>query len=172
MHLFSFQELQSQLSLRVHEKVTYAGRMKAKQGDLLRELREGLEEDTAQPGGEESSLAQQQNTPAWRVAMIKGAHTPTHTMLPHHNWHVMTHTLGPYTHILYSLGLNTKALGLHWSHWHNWNNYYGQSSALKIQTAKQYFLFASAFIPNLRPIFWQCHAISSWWYRWKILTWA
>ncbi|XP_038821747.1 cilia- and flagella-associated protein 100 [Salvelinus namaycush] len=64
-------ELQSQLSLRVHEKVTYAGRMKAKQGDLLRELREGLEEDTAQPGGEESSLAQQQNTPAWRVAMIK-----------------------------------------------------------------------------------------------------
>ncbi|XP_070297688.1 cilia- and flagella-associated protein 100-like [Salvelinus sp. IW2-2015] len=64
-------ELQSQLSLRVHEKVTYAGRMKAKQGDLLRELREGMEEDTAQPGGEESSLAQQQNTPAWRVAMIK-----------------------------------------------------------------------------------------------------
>eukprot|EP00063_Salmo_salar_P012782 XP_013987617.1 PREDICTED: coiled-coil domain-containing protein 37-like isoform X2 [Salmo salar] len=64
-------ELQSQLSLRVHEKVTYAGRMKAKQGDLLRELREGLEEDIAQPGGEESSLAQQQNTPAWRVAMIK-----------------------------------------------------------------------------------------------------
>uniref|UniRef100_A0A4W5MSG6 DUF4200 domain-containing protein n=1 Tax=Hucho hucho TaxID=62062 RepID=A0A4W5MSG6_9TELE len=64
-------ELQSQLSLRVHEKVTYAGRMKAKQGDLLRELREGLEEDTAQPGGEESSLAQQQNNSAWRVAMIK-----------------------------------------------------------------------------------------------------
>ncbi|XP_045079221.1 cilia- and flagella-associated protein 100 isoform X2 [Coregonus clupeaformis] len=64
-------ELQSQLGLRVHEKVTYAGRMKANQGDLRRELREGLEEDTAQPGGEESRPAQQQNTPAWRVAMIK-----------------------------------------------------------------------------------------------------
>ncbi|CAB1354229.1 unnamed protein product [Coregonus sp. 'balchen'] len=62
-------ELQSQLGLRVHEKVTYAGRMKAKQGDLRRELREGLEEDTAQPGGEESRPAQQQNTPAWRYSL-------------------------------------------------------------------------------------------------------
>nr|XP_023853280.1 cilia- and flagella-associated protein 100-like [Salvelinus alpinus] len=65
MHLFSFPELQSQLGLQVHEKVTYAGRMKAKQADLRRKLREGLEEeDTAQQGGEESRLAELQNTPA------------------------------------------------------------------------------------------------------------
>ncbi|XP_071018462.1 cilia- and flagella-associated protein 100-like [Oncorhynchus clarkii lewisi] len=64
--------LQSQLGLQVHEKVTYAGRMKAKQADLRRKLREGLEEeDTAQQGGEESRLAELQNTPAWRAAMIK-----------------------------------------------------------------------------------------------------
>uniref|UniRef100_A0AAZ3SP73 DUF4200 domain-containing protein n=2 Tax=Oncorhynchus tshawytscha TaxID=74940 RepID=A0AAZ3SP73_ONCTS len=62
----------SQLGLQVHEKVTYAGRMKAKQADLRRKLREGLEEeDTAQQGGEESRLAELQNTPAWRAAMIK-----------------------------------------------------------------------------------------------------
>ena len=98
MHLFSFPELQSQLGLQVHEKVTYAGRMKAKQADLRRKLREGLEEeDTVQQGGEESRLAELQNTPAWRAAMIKGGdrqkdrhtftdtNTPTHTMLLHHN---------------------------------------------------------------------------------------
>ncbi|XP_014023517.1 cilia- and flagella-associated protein 100 [Salmo salar] len=62
----------SQLGLQVHEKVTYAGRMKAKQADLRRKLREELEEeDTAQQGGEESRLAELQNTPAWRAAMIK-----------------------------------------------------------------------------------------------------
>ncbi|CDQ83492.1 unnamed protein product [Oncorhynchus mykiss] len=77
MHLFSFPELQSQLGLQVHEKVTYAGRMKAKQADLRRKLREGLEEeDTAQQGGEESRLAELQNTPAWRAALIKVFHLP------------------------------------------------------------------------------------------------
>eukprot|EP00063_Salmo_salar_P048683 XP_014023518.1 PREDICTED: coiled-coil domain-containing protein 37-like isoform X2 [Salmo salar] len=46
--------------------------MKAKQADLRRKLREELEEeDTAQQGGEESRLAELQNTPAWRAAMIK-----------------------------------------------------------------------------------------------------
>ncbi|XP_055725628.1 cilia- and flagella-associated protein 100-like [Salvelinus fontinalis] len=55
----------SQLGLQVHEKVTYAGRMKAKQADLRRKLREGLEEEnTGQQGGEESRLAELQNTPA------------------------------------------------------------------------------------------------------------
>ncbi|KAJ7999611.1 hypothetical protein DPEC_G00196200 [Dallia pectoralis] len=65
-------ELQSQLGLRVHEKVTYAGRVKAKQTVLRRKLREGLdEEDSSQPGEKESSRTQLQNSPAMRMAMIK-----------------------------------------------------------------------------------------------------
>ncbi|KAL0977859.1 hypothetical protein UPYG_G00162280 [Umbra pygmaea] len=62
-------ELQRQLGLRVHEKVTYAGRVQAKQAELRSKLREGLE--TAQPGEDESKLIQIQNRPARRVAMIK-----------------------------------------------------------------------------------------------------
>ncbi|KAM4625946.1 cilia- and flagella-associated protein 100 [Polymixia lowei] len=72
------------LSLPVHEKMTYAGHMKAKQRELRRELKEGLEEEEDEEE-DEGKLERPhrgkgrrvrphslQGNPALRMAMIKG----------------------------------------------------------------------------------------------------
>ncbi|KAM6979689.1 cilia- and flagella-associated protein 100 [Aplochiton taeniatus] len=71
--------MQRQLGLHAHEKMTYSGRVKAKQMDLRRQLREGLDDEGQKlpelvPGsvGEGLRPGSIQAVPSWRVAMIKG----------------------------------------------------------------------------------------------------
>ncbi|XP_072539230.1 cilia- and flagella-associated protein 100 isoform X2 [Salminus brasiliensis] len=68
------QEYQKELSLPVHEKKTYAGRMRARQAELRKKVRDGLEDEE-----EEKSTTSRthtngqllQDTPACKVIMIK-----------------------------------------------------------------------------------------------------
>ncbi|XP_062312436.1 cilia- and flagella-associated protein 100 isoform X2 [Osmerus eperlanus] len=67
-------ELQRQLGLKVHEKVTYAGRVKVKQANLRRILWDGQEEVEEKTRSElqgKESRAHLQILPAVRMAMIK-----------------------------------------------------------------------------------------------------
>ncbi|XP_060774268.1 cilia- and flagella-associated protein 100 [Neoarius graeffei] len=67
-------EFQRNLSLSVHEKKTYSGRIKAQQLELRRKLRGGLEEEDEEEGTanrSQSGVQLPQNAPAPKLIMIK-----------------------------------------------------------------------------------------------------